>query len=186
MIKSNYQDKTIAQWQSILYPLESLIKPHLRIASNSDDELLVAYLSQSVSIVESMVRRAITPVVFTKEITPHRSIIITKTKRIKLTVPMIDLIEIVNEDEDSLLSYVKNTHYGCIIINVPEFTLFSKNGFSVTYAAGYTDTATMPQAITSAILQLLTSLYENRGDYNHGLHRNITGILAPFRSTFTA
>jgi uncharacterized phiE125 gp8 family phage protein len=68
-----------------------------------------------------------------------------------------------------------------VLLKAPHPGLRPRNAAAITFTAGYGDAADVPAPIASAILLLVTQLYEHRGDTAAPMPDQALALLAPYR-----
>jgi len=148
--------------------LEEDVKPHLRIATDEDDELLDALMTAA--------RQACEEYTHTSFYTQTWDLILdTAPGIIELPRPPLATVTgVYVTDDDGVETTVTATTYrvdtvstpGRVILKLgyswPDYT--DTAGFRIRYIAGIDDTDLIPRALKQAILMLVSYFYQNRGD----------------------
>ena len=150
-------------------------KAHCRVDAETDDVLIQGYITTAREWVEDYIDRALVTQqlvmkldAFPAEIELPRPPMIASGTATAVTVTYV-----ANEagatatlatsqyrvDRDSTPGVIRTTYAGSWPSHI-----IDKNAVTVTWWAGYGDTASVPQRVKSAMLMCVHELYENRGD----------------------
>lgn len=171
-------------------------KSHLRVDLADDDTLIGNYITAARQWCEAFTRRAL--VTQTWDLTFDY----WPTYEIRLPLPPLQSVTSISyTDQDGSTSTFSSSNYfvdttgepGRIVLKSfatwPSVVLREAAGVTVRFVAGYGNAATVPQAIKSAMLLVVGTLYENREDVVAGqgvtlgrLPFGVDALLWPWRA----
>ena len=179
-----YKIKTAAVSQPIS-PAEA--KLHLKVSASTDDDLIDDLIASATTWVEEYLDRQLMPATWYL----YLDNLYTKIDLHKC--PITTITSVKYYDSDNALQTLADTEYDTDVVSEPSriwkaygvtypLTYDRPNVVVIEFISGYSDAASVPAPIKSALLLIIAHNYENRGDEGHRKYpKAITDLLDMYR-----